>query len=388
VTFDGLDSVVQALFDPWPDHRSRLPYVYGIVRNPGPIYARLPSRDEMSRLEPGMEARMLRWLNAPGEVGASYASYVWLGGQGTGLDARRAWWMRRSARVPEWLRAGQSVPSLHPSPRDPEQLVSGEMRARVGHAIVRSFLWEGRRFGLSTELELLPTDRLRPIVGSDFAGVEIGDDVEFPFALVRRPVATYRGGEPVPYRAVLPLTGRQEFYGGVLHYETKAGRWVSDRVASRLDAARRMPGWALDDEKWIDVSLSKQTLVLYEGTTAVYATLISSGAGGVGAPAATATRPGIFRIHTKHITATMSSDELGEDFELNDVPYVQYFEKGGMALHAAYWHDGFGQPRSHGCINLSPEDARRIFFWTDPPVPPGWHGALVARRGTVVFVHS
>ncbi|RYE86386.1 MAG: L,D-transpeptidase, partial [Myxococcales bacterium] len=44
------------------------------------------------------------------------------------------------------------------------------------------------------------------------------------------------------------------------------------------------------------------------------------------------------------------------------------------ALHAAYWHDDFGTPRSHGCINLAPIDARRVFFWTDPPLPRSWHG--------------
>ena len=52
----------------------------------------------------------------------------------------------------------------------------------------------------------------------------------------------------------------------------------------------------------------------------------------------------------------MSSDEVGEEFELRDVPYVQYFED-GYALHGAYWHDRFGTPKSHGCINLSPANA-------------------------------
>jgi hypothetical protein len=65
----------------------------------------------------------------------------------------------------------------------------------------------------------------------------------------------------------------------------------------------------------------------------------------------------------------MDSRVVGEEFELRDVPYVQYFTD-GYALHAAYWHDVFGQPKSHGCINLAPEDARRLFFWTGPQVPP------------------
>ena len=77
-------------------------------------------------------------------------------------------------------------------------------------------------------------------------------------------------------------------------------------------------------------------------------------------------------------------------FELRDVPYIQYFES-GYALHAAYWHDVFGTPRSHGCVNLAPVDAHRIFFWTDPPVPAGWHAVNAGEDmgdGTLVVIHE
>jgi lipoprotein-anchoring transpeptidase ErfK/SrfK len=77
-------------------------------------------------------------------------------------------------------------------------------------------------------------------------------------------------------------------------------------------------------------------------------------------------------------------------FELRDVPYVEYFSS-GYALHAAYWHDVFGEARSHGCINLSPIDAHQLFMWTDPPVPEGWHAAFTTKdtpRGTLLAVHE
>ena len=70
----------------------------------------------------------------------------------------------------------------------------------------------------------------------------------------------------------------------------------------------------------------------------------------------------------------MSSEVVGEEFQLKDIPYVQYFQE-GYALHAAYWHDDFGIPRSHGCINLAPEDARWLFDWTEPQ-----RAAALARR--------
>ncbi len=95
---------------------------------------------------------------------------------------------------------------------------------------------------------------------------------------------------------------------------------------------------------------------------------------------------GQFLIHIKYVTVIMSGDELGDEFDLRDVPYVQYFQV-GYAFYAVYWHDSFGRPRSHGCVNLSPLDARWLFHWTDPPVPQGWHGAMSLRQGTLVHIH-
>jgi hypothetical protein len=78
------------------------------------------------------------------------------------------------------------------------------------------------------------------------------------------------------------------------------------------------------------------------------------------------------------------------NYELRDVPWIQYFAA-GYAIHGAYWHDVFGTPRSHGCINLAPIDARYVFFWTAPPVPDGWHGINVGSgmgEGTVIVVRE
>lgn len=77
-------------------------------------------------------------------------------------------------------------------------------------------------------------------------------------------------------------------------------------------------------------------------------------------------------------------------YQLRDVPYIQYFES-GYALHVAYWHDVFGTPRSHGCINLSPVDGHRLFLWTEPAVPDGWHAVNTGEdmgEGTTVIVHE
>lgn len=397
-TLDPRDPVVMLSSAAPPNFARKLPFIYGTVRNPGPIYGRLPAAAELAQAEPDLAERMPLWLNAGGEIGAAYGQDLWLGGAGTPPDPATVWAQRTSDPAPELLLKG-GFPQLTETGDDTgTDLVLGKMRPKVGYSFLSTLLFEGRRYGLATDLSVLPTDRLRPIRGSDFHGVEIGRDVKLPFAFVRHDGARFwrldrktkrlDDDGPAPFRAVVALSGKRQFFHGHLHNETADGRWLSDQDASRIDAARHMPAWGKNGERWLDVNVSKQTLVAYEGEKPVFATLVSTGEAGLDdADKSTATKRGIFRIHTKHVSATMSSDEVGEEFELRDVPYVQYFEK-GYALHGAYWHDRFGTPKSHGCINLAPEDARRLFFFTEPALPTGWHGVLKALTGTVVFIHA
>ncbi len=397
-TLDANDPVVQLTREYPPVYLRKLPYIYGTVRNPGPVFAHLPTREELAVAEPDLGERMPAWLAAGGEIGASYAQHVWLGTEGPAPDPAEAWSSRRTDPAAQLLQKGSPTRLADEESALSRDLVVENMRPRVGYSFLHTLFFEGRRYGLANDLTLVPTDRLRPIQGSDFHGVEIGKDIELPFAFVRRAGARrYRfdreknklldAGE-APYRATFALTGKQKFFRGRLHYETKDGGYLSDLDASRIDPAKKMPGWGKKGERWLDVNITKQTLVAYDGEEPVFATLVSTGEAGLGDHEnTTATKRGIFRIHTKHVSATMSSDEVGEEFELRDVPYVQYFEE-GYALHGAYWHDRFGTPKSHGCINLSPEDARRIFYFTEPSVPVGWHGVLKPLTGTVVFVHQ
>ncbi|MBN2191894.1 MAG: L,D-transpeptidase [Polyangiaceae bacterium] len=398
-TLDPNDPVVRATVEHPPDLLRKLPYMYGTVRKPGPIYQRLPNDDGIGKAEPELKERMEQWLAAGGEIGASYRQHVWLGAQGDPPDPRRAWEERRSDPLPALVTVDRDLPNPYRASRG-DSLVIDRMKPRAGYSFLETFYWQGRRYGLTTDLRLMGTDRLRPIQGSEHHGVRIGPggDIDFPFAIVRKTHAKYvqydkRRGRVIeagsaPYFTAVKLTGRREIFRGKLHYETTDGKYLSDREAAHIEPAKRMPAWGKNGEKWIDVNLTQQRLVLYEGTRPVYATLLSSGEAGLeDAEHTTATKRGIFRIHTKHVSATMDSTEVGEEFELRDVPYVQYFDVGGYALHGAYWHDRFGTPKSHGCLNLTPEDARRIFFWTEPVLPVGWHGVLMPLEGTVIFIH-
>ena len=90
---------------------------------------------------------------------------------------------------------------------------------------------------------------------------------------------------------------------------------------------------------------------------------------------------GVHRVQIKHIATPMRDQpEEDEAYSIDDVPWTQYFA-GSIALHGAFWHAGFGQVRSHGCVNLSPADARWLFGFTEPKVPAGWHAIAPLERG-------
>lgn len=110
-------------------------------------------------------------------------------------------------------------------------------------------------------------------------------------------------------------------------------------------------------EPWVDVNLTTQTLVAYRGADPVFSTLISSGTW------AFPTVTGQFRIYLRYESQDMNGYLLGYDYYLPDVPYVMYFYE-DYALHGTYWHNNFGTPMSHGCVNLATGDAQWLFNFT------------------------
>jgi len=136
---------------------------------------------------------------------------------------------------------------------------------------------------------------------------------------------------------------------------------------------------ATPDEKWIEVNVTTQQIIAWEGTTPVF-----SFTGSTGLPN-TPTVLGEFNIYWKLESTLMT----GPGYYLPEVPYTMYFYA-GYALHGAYWHNNFGQPMSHGCVNLETGDAQKLFEWANPIIPPG-HTQVVATAdnpGTLVVVHE
>jgi hypothetical protein len=166
--------------------------------------------------------------------------------------------------------------------------------------------------------------------------------------------------------------------------------WMRARDLGRAIATPPPPeaGGDAAIERWIDVSLAQQTLVAYEGTRPVFATLVSTGKGPPGSELAT--RTGTHRIWVKIFTTKMDNlekDDVDRHYAIEDVPWVQFFDK-AIALHGAFWHRDFGHIHSHGCVNLAPLDARWLFAFTSPHLPAGWTAVLPTRSepGVVVRV--
>jgi hypothetical protein len=361
-----------------PVRGASLPYLYALSRDKSPfLYFRLPTLAQMQRAE-GKEvmARALAWRERI---------------RSTPLEAL----LGEPGPPPEFMNAAAPVEK----PYGVEQRLryeahSGQANPDSGFAIKATFVHENRWFGLTTEHDVLPLDRVEVVVPSSFRGVALERDAPLDIGFVQSRFAPRY--EPSPsgelvehgvfeYRTGLTLTGRSRV-GGLV--EAQADAWVAASVLRRIEQRKGFPSVATGDRKWIDISIRDQSLVAYEGTRPVFATLVSTGRGELADPEKTeATVRGTFMVYFKTVSSTMDGDEDKSDsYALQDVPFVQYFHK-GYALHGAYWHDEFGKVRSHGCVNLSPEDAGWLFEWTDPQVPEGWHAVLNKERGTVVYIH-
>lgn len=139
-------------------------------------------------------------------------------------------------------------------------------------------------------------------------------------------------------------------------------QWLDARDIKQAVAVPRPVGVAAD-ERWLDIDLDKQILVLYRGDAPVFATLVSSGKKKWETPI------GVYRIVDKRERARMQADGATEQWNVAAVPWTMTFRK-NFALHGTYWHDGFGRARSHGCVNLAPADAHRIFAFVAAATPP------------------
>jgi hypothetical protein len=127
------------------------------------------------------------------------------------------------------------------------------------------------------------------------------------------------------------------------------------------------------EEKRFEVRLKEQVLVAYEGDQPVFMTRIASGGRFIDGDYSTPM--GQYITNRKRPSRHMASEDLAAPsaYDLPGVPWVCYLTKSGISFHGTYWHNDYGKPRSHGCINLSPQAAHWIYRWSLPTVPLNEH---------------
>ncbi len=385
-TLDAEDEAIVELHRTRADPTSPWPYHYGESLGV-PVYDKLPSKDAQLRREPGLEAYLdkvaqARETDSEEERQAIDKRFFGMSFSATGKGP------------PKLLELGPGGRTLS------TRVVRGSTIAYTD-----TFDLEGRPFFLTWDRGIVPLDKVRPYPESPFHGVILGGEHQLP-------IAFFRGEDRPQYRRTsagdfeptgkhfkrlswIGLTGTTAKQDGATYEQTTTPEiWCARSEAAIARAVDEPPARiARRDEgrrTWIDISILGGTLVAYEGRRPVYATLISPGRGGLprrGIPTLqTASTPtGQFPVVGKFLTATMVSGSNSYLIHA-EVQYTQNFD-GPYALHGAYWHDRFGEKKSGGCVNLSPIDSRRIFAWTEPALPPGWHGMRTGSFEPKTIIH-
>jgi hypothetical protein len=137
-----------------------------------------------------------------------------------------------------------------------------------------------------------------------------------------------------------------------------------------------------ESEKLIHVDLSTQMVTAFEGDIMVFSSRCSSGSKG------TRTPTGDFFTYHKGPSVHMNNqdEDTKNHYDLPGVPWCSFFTGYGNAFHGTYWHNDYGRPRSHGCVNLPSEDAKWLYRWTRPYVPIGEDYLHLPGEGTKVQI--
>lgn len=420
-----------------PDLEGIVPYKYAYNRfNGTPLYKELPTRDEMNKYEPYLLEKKDKDSKSAEPVAsgtpadaadagppddrksAKHVPDTTEGGATPSGDdksapAQIAAMNPLDAGVPEspeeaadpppkpWWQSDEKNPAV--TLKDLESDSDGNLAKRMVKgffvAVDKTFGWNDRLWYRTTNGLVAPTDRMWINKPPESHGMDFPEGVtQIAFASMDKAgkFELSKDGKKMKENGKLPrfsgmgLTGKTLEVDKVLYRETTEGPWLKDaQVALTLPGPR--PSDVGDQEKWVDVNLGTKTLVLMVGDKPVYATLISPGKRSRNKKKNHATPTGQWRIREKHVAVTMDGDGAGGDlpYSIDDVPYVAYF-KGSYALHGAFWHSNFGREMSHGCVNLSPLDAKKVFGWTEPQLPRGWHAVFSTKDhpGSMVVIHE
>jgi len=288
-----------------------------------------------------------------------------------------------------YARTTQDTPIFEQDKQQKDHVVKqvGKLRKGAGLAVVGSWhakdeSGEQQRLGLMTNGMFVRAADLKAATPSSFQGAVIDKANELPVGfVVKRGVNFFKmeQGRPqkagdLDYHQKIELTGRFRTIDDLRYWATKDDRWVRHRDVTVIRSLHEFPDFAKGQKKWIDVSIVTGTLVAYEGTKPVFATLVSVGRDRLGDPKTSAsTERGTFQVVEKHVTDRGLDPKVSSpNEEIYDVPWSLVLGS-GTRLHAAFWHDRFGIEHSSGALEVSPADGAWIFGWATPALPDDWH---------------
>ena len=250
----------------------------------------------------------------------------------------------------------------------------------------------GRRYYRTVNGRYVFAEEVDPKTEPAMHGVWLDGDLRLPIAFVHA-----LEGAPILRRTGSGKSGKASKTGDAVKHARfgllKETRWGDTAVAVgpggfaiprdtvRIARRRARPEGVGPSEKWIHIDIPEQTLVAYEGNKPVFVTLVSTGRDHDGY----VTPTGLYRVQHKHISTTMSGNDPKEGvYQVEEVPWTLFYQE-SFAVHGAYWHDNFGNKKSHGCTNVAPADARWLFYWSTPGLPAEWHSTR-KEPGTHVYL--
>ncbi|HEX4461479.1 MAG TPA: L,D-transpeptidase family protein [Polyangia bacterium] len=292
-------------------------------------------------------------------------------------------------------------------------------------AVDKPYTWDGQRYWINVDGKVIPQKGAAMMGGgAEWHGIEVNDKVTLPFGWVTPEKANIYAappeGKPGAAAAQLErrtrvnivderLVGKKKWlkvtfadppppptFGNIMQENLKKKPAAEAPPGADGGAAPAPPAadnpiaslpeaWIAADslnevrllphpttvpatiKKWIDIDLGEQVLVTYDDDKPTFATLVSSGR-------AIPTPMGTYPVWAKVSAITMKNQPYEDkEYYVNKVPWSTFFQWHN-AIHGAYWHDRFGVVKSHGCVNVAPLDAKHVFEWVEPPLPPGWTG--------------
>ncbi|MDZ4671646.1 MAG: L,D-transpeptidase [Phototrophicales bacterium] len=198
---------------------------------------------------------------------------------------------------------------------------------------------------------------------SSFSGIFLdGEFPKYPVAWSLNNVYPSKvpGGSPVESNGLTRRYTLLTIYASVMidgweWYQIGVDKWMVQTHVGKVSPLDRPA--EIDTQRWISIDLFEQVVIVFDGTQPIFATLIASGL------PQWQTREGMYHIYFRKSRDDMTGGVVGDDYYLiEEVPWTMYFDQ-GRAFHGAYWHDGFGFRRSHGCVNLSLTDAHWLYRW-------------------------